>query len=123
MRRLVFGAIALVFCSLGSSAQVQAPAAGHDAGNTRSIEGVVRDASGQAIAGAIVLLKDTRTLQVRSYIAHTDGAYQFYGLGTETNYQVRAQANGLTSKTKTVSVFNSHKIVKLDLKVNKKLKT
>jgi Carboxypeptidase regulatory-like domain len=114
---------ALALYAFWSSAQVQPPIAGHDAGTTRSIEGIVRDASGNAITGAIVLLKNTRTLQVTSYIAQSNGAYQFYGLSTETNYQVRAQANGLTSKTKNVSVFNSHKVVKIDLKVNKKLKT
>jgi hypothetical protein len=121
--RRICGLAALAVCSLWSSAQVQAPVVGREAGLTRSIQGIVRDSSGNAIAGAIVLLKDTRTLQVRSYIAQSNGQYGFYGLSTEINYQVRAQANGLTSKTKTVSVFNSHKIVQLDLKVNKKLKT
>lgn len=81
------------------------------------------NSSGSAIAGAIVLLKDTKTLQVRSYIAQANGRYNFYGLSTDVNYQLRAEANGLTSKTKTVSVFDSHKVVKLDLKVTKKLKT
>jgi len=128
-KRIICRLVALALCSLLSSAQVQPPVVGHDTGTarsigtTRSIEGIVRDASGNAIAGAIVLLKNTRTLQVRSYIAQSNGGYQFYGLSTETNYELRAQANGLTSKTKTVSVFNSHKVVKLDLKVNKKLKT
>lgn len=78
--------------------------------------------SGAAIPGAVVLLKDTKTLQVRSYLAQRDGRYQFYGLSTDINYQVRAEANGLTSKTKTVSVFDSHKVVKLNLKVVKKMK-
>jgi carboxypeptidase family protein len=122
-KRIICGLAALALCAFWSSAQVQPPIVGHDAGTTRSIEGIVRDASGNAIAGAIVLLKNTRTLQVTSYIAQSNGAYQFYGLSTETNYEVRAQASGLTSKTKNISIFNSHKVVKIDLKVNKKLKT
>jgi hypothetical protein len=100
---------------------VQAPVVGQNAGTTRSIQGLVLSTSGQPIPGAVVLLKDTKTLQVRSYIAQFDGRYRFYGLSTDTNYQVRAEANGLTSKTKTVSVFDSHKIVKLNLKLKKKL--
>ncbi len=104
------------------SAQAQAPVVGQNSGTTRSIEGKVLNSGGGTIAGAIVLLKDTKTLQVRSYIAQADGRYHFYGLSTDVNYQLRAEANGLTSKTKTVSVFDSHKIVKLDLKVTKKLK-
>ncbi len=73
--------------------------------------------------GAIVLLKNLKTLQVRSYIAQNDGTYRFYGLSTDINYQLRAEANGVTSKNKTVSVFDSHKVVKLNLKLVKRFKT
>jgi hypothetical protein len=89
---------------------------------TRSIEGTVLDARGSAVGKAVVLLKDTKTLQVRSYLAQPDGKYHFYGLSSDINYEVRAQANGMTSPIKTVSVFDSHQIVILNLKVNKKLK-
>jgi hypothetical protein len=102
--------------------QAQAPVVGPNAGTTRSIQGTVLTAKGQPVGGAIVLLKDTKTLQVRSYIAQNDGQYHFFGLSTDVNYQLRAEANGLTSKTKTVSVFDSHKVVKLNLKLKKKLK-
>ena len=102
--------------------QIQAPVVGQNAGTTRSIQGLVVSAFGKPIAGAIVLLKDTKTLQVRSYIAQADGGYRFYGLSTDINYQLRAEANGMTSKTKTVSVFDSHKVVKLNLKLTKKMK-
>ena len=95
---------------------------GQNTGTTRSIEGSVLSKSGQVVSGAIVLLKDTKTLQVRSYIAQPDGHYHFYGLSSDINYEVRAQSNGLTSKTKMVSVFDSHKVVKLNLKLVKKLK-
>ena len=103
--------------------QVQAPVTG-PAGTpiTRSIEGTVLDAHGSAVSNAVVLLKDTKTLQVRSYLAQKDGKYHFYGLSSDINYELRAQANGLTSPVKTVGVFNSHRIVSLNLKLNKKLK-
>ncbi len=114
--------IAVLAVSSLCRAQVQAPVVGQNAGTTRSIQGLVVNGSGQPVAGAIVLLKDTKTLQVRSYVAQPDGRYRFYGLSTDINYQVRAEANGLTSKTKTVSVFDSHKVVKLNLKLKKKLK-
>ncbi len=105
------------------SKQAQAPVVGQNSGVTRSIEGSVLSKSGQAVSGAIVLLKDTKTLQIRSYIAQADGRYHFYGLSTDVNYEVRAESSGLTSKTKLVSVFDSHKVVKLNLKLVKKLKT
>ncbi|HLH02391.1 MAG TPA: carboxypeptidase-like regulatory domain-containing protein [Bryobacteraceae bacterium] len=114
--------LALCAVQLSAGPQAQAPVVGQNSGLTRSIEGTVLSSSGEAVAGARVLLKDTKTLQVRSYIAQNDGRYHFYGLSTDINYQLRAEANGMTSKTKTVSVFDSHKVVKLDLKLIKKIK-
>jgi hypothetical protein len=89
----------------------------------RSVHGVVLNSKGAPVPGAIVLLKDMKTLQVRSFIAQQDGKYRFYGLSTDVNYQLRAEHQGETSKTKTVSVFDSRKMVKLDLKVSKKMKS
>jgi hypothetical protein len=105
-------------------AQAQAPVIGEPGTNkTRSIVGTVVDDHGSPVPHAIVLLKDLKTLQIRSYIAQQDGSYHFYDLSSDINYQLRAEADGLTSPQKTVSVFNSHKIVKLNLKLKKKLKT
>ncbi len=106
-----------------SQGQAQPPVTG-PAGTpiTRSIEGTVLDAHGSPVANAVVLLKDTKTLQVRSYLAQKDGKYHFYGLSSDVNYEVRAQANSFTSPVKTVGVFDSHEIVTLNLKLNKKLK-
>ena len=78
--------------------------------------------NGAPVPGAIVQIKDAKTLQVRSYIAQKDGKYQFWGLSNDVNYELRAMAGGLTSKTKTVSVFNSRHKVILDLKLTKKFK-
>lgn len=105
-------------------AQAQAPVIGAPGTNTtKSITGTVVDGKGSPIPHAIVLLKDMKTLQIRSYIAQNDGSYHFYDLSADINYQLRAQAEGLTSKEKIVTVFNSHKVVKLNLKLTKKLKT
>jgi hypothetical protein len=82
----------------------------------------VLSSDGAPVAGAIVQIKDAKTLQVRSYIAQKDGRYQFWGLSNDVNYELRAIAGGLTSKTKTVSVFNSRRKVTLDLKLTKKFK-
>ncbi|MGH9626601.1 MAG: carboxypeptidase-like regulatory domain-containing protein [Bryobacteraceae bacterium] len=89
----------------------------------RTIEGTVLDRNGRPVPGAIVLIKNTKTLGVRSYIAQQDGKFYFYGLSTDINYGLRAESNGMTSKTRTVNVFNSHKIVHLKLRLNRKKKT
>ena len=107
-----------------SAPAVPPPVAGNSVNTpslTRSIEGLVLDSDKKPISNAIVLLKDTKTLQVRSYIAQNDGRYHFHGLSNYINYQVRAESQGLTSKTKMVSVFDSHPTIKLDLKVYRKL--
>lgn len=70
-----------------------------------------------------MLLKDTKTLQVRSYLAQTDGKYHFFGLSSDVNYEVRAQQGERISKTRIVSVFDSHEVVVLDLKLDKKKKS
>ena len=99
---------------------MQAPVAPHRGESiTRSIEGTVLSKGGSPVPGAVVLLEDGKTLQVRSYIAQADGKYHFFGLNSDINYELRAQANGMTSPTKTVSVFDSHKVIKLDLKLKK----
>ena len=121
----LFGALLLflVFSALGFP-QAQPPitrAPGTNA--TKSIVGTVLDAHGAPVPRAIVLLKDTKTLQIRSYITQGDGSYHFYDLNGDINYVLRAEAGGLTSSQKTVTVFNSKRIVKLNLKLKKKLKT
>jgi Carboxypeptidase regulatory-like domain len=109
--------------SLGIYPQAQPPVVGQPGTETtRSIQGTVLDAQGSPVPGAIVLLKDTKTLQVRSYIAQKDGTYHFFGLSSDINYELRAHANGMTSPEKMVSVFDSRKVVRLNLKLKKKIK-
>ena len=114
------------FCAsvLCPSAQREGSATGQPgAPRIRSIEGTVLSHTGAPVPGAIVLLKNGKTLQVRSFITQQDGSYRFYGLSTDVNWELRAQAQDMTSKTKTVSVFDSHPHVRLDLKLVKKMKT
>ena len=122
--RLLCVALLFLFIASICSAQAQPPVIGEPGTQkVRSIVGTVVDGHGAPVPHAIVLLKDLKTLQIRSYIAQNDGSYHFYDLSTDINYELRAEAGGLTSPQKTVSVFNSHKIVKLNLKLKKKLKT
>jgi hypothetical protein len=88
--------------------------------NIRSVEGIVTDANGQPVAGAVVHLKNTKTLQVRSYISKDNGSYSFHGLSTNVEYELRAEHHGATSDIKKLGVFDSRKKVVLDLKLKKK---
>jgi hypothetical protein len=75
--------------------------------NTRTVRGVITGAAKQPVNGAVVQLKDTRTLQIRSFITKADGEYHFTGLGTNVDYELRADHDGNSSGTsKKVAVIN-----------------
>jgi hypothetical protein len=83
----------------------------------KSVSGIVTDASGNPVPGAVVQLKNTKTLQVRSFIAKEMGEYYFMGLATDVDYELKADANGKSSGTKTLSSFDSHPEAKLNLQL------
>ncbi len=85
--------------------------------NTRSVEGIVRDASEAPVAGAVVQIKDTKTLRVRSFITQETGQYQFHGLSTGIDYELKAAHKGSSSEVRTLSVFDSRKQAVIHLKL------
>jgi hypothetical protein len=89
-------------------------------GKTRSLSGTVKDAQENGVDGAVVQLKDTKSLQVRSFITKNDGVYHFHGLSTDIDYQVKADYKGQASDVKTLSVFNSSKNAVIHLKLEPK---
>ncbi len=89
-------------------------------GKTRSLAGVVKDAKEDAAEGAIVQLKDTKSLQVRSFITKDDGTYHFHGLSTDVDYQIKADRGESTSGVKTLSIFDSRKSAVINLKLDQK---
>lgn len=92
----------------------------NDDENTRAVAGYVRTESDELVEGAVVQLKDTKTLKVRSYITKADGTYRFFGLSTNVDYELRADFNNLASPTKTLSIFDSRKQAVMNLKVEPK---
>jgi hypothetical protein len=83
----------------------------------KSVSGIVTDAGGNAIPGAVVQLKNMKTLQIRSFIAKEKGDYYFQGLNADVDYQLQAQANGKESASRTVSTFDSHPEVVINFQV------
>jgi hypothetical protein len=88
--------------------------------NSRSATGLVTGADGMPAAGAVVQLKDMRTLQVRSFITQAEGTYHFYGLKADVDYQLTARSGDATSAPKTLSVFDSRKEAIVNLKLEAK---
>lgn len=92
---------------------------GEELGNVRSVQGVVTDTAESAVDGAIVQLKNTKTLQIRSFITKDQGTYYFHGLSPDVDYELRAEFQGASSPTKTLSSFDSRKKAVINLKLNK----
>jgi len=88
--------------------------------NARAVQGTVLDSDSKPVPGAVVQLKDMRTLQVRSFIAQSDGAYHFAGLKADVDYQLKAVSQGSESGWKTLSVFDDRKTAIINLKLEKK---
>jgi hypothetical protein len=115
----MFSALALCIAfSLGASAQDDKKSKKEEA-TLRSVQGVVVDNEDKPVVGAVVQLKDVRTLQMRSYITKTDGEYHFSSLKIDDDYEVEARNNSMTSGPKKISIFDSRKIVIQNLKADK----
>ena len=72
---------------------------------TRTVKGIVTDENENPLQ-AVVQLKNTRTMDVRSYYVREDGRYFFSGLDLNTDYEVRAFMDGWQEKTRRVSAFD-----------------
>ena len=73
----------------------------------RAHEKPTTGSNGQPVKGAVVHLKDTRTLAQKSYITAEDGTYRFAQLSSTSDYEVWAELNGKKSSVKTISSFDT----------------
>jgi hypothetical protein len=83
----------------------------------RAVSGIVTDAAGMPVPGAVVQLENTKTQEVRSFIAKDKGDYYFHGLATDIDYRLKAQSNGHESASKTLSSFNAEAEAKINLQL------
>lgn len=115
IKRLLVALFVLVFAcatfALGQGKKNKEP-------QERTLSGIVTDASDNPAPGAVVQLKNMKTLEVRSFITREKGDYFFHGLATDVDYEVKAEFNGKSSPTRTLSSFDSH----TDSVINLKLK-
>jgi hypothetical protein len=112
---LALAALALL-CMPAAFAQKK----GDDSGNTRSVQGMVSTSEDSAVDGAVVQLKNTKTLQIRSFITKDGGTFNFQGLSPDVDYELKAEHDGAASPVRTLSSFDSRKKAVINLKLNKK---
>jgi hypothetical protein len=89
-------------------------------GESRTLMGHVLSAQSEPLQKAIVYLKNTKTLTIKTYISEADGSYRFPGLAANVDYEVYAEHAGTRSDVKTLSGFDSRKQVTITLKVHSK---
>lgn len=119
MRRIVMGLVAAV--ALAGVVTLPAYAQKKDSNEqqTRSVQGVVTNNAEAPLEGAVVQLKDTKTLQIRSFITKQNGTFHFHSLNPDIDYELRAEHEGASSGSKTLSSFDGRKSAVMNLKVGK----
>lgn len=89
-------------------------------GEARTLVGHVLDDREQPLQKAIVYLKNTKNLAIKTYISEPDGTFRFSGLAPNIDYEVYAEHEGSRSDTKTLSGFDSRRQVNMTLKIKGK---
>jgi len=84
----------------------------------RSVNGRVTSGEDAPLKDAIVYIKNTRTLAVKTYIADDAGKYQFNALLPNTDYEIFAESKGKKSDKRTLSSFDSRKDVTINLRIS-----
>ena len=98
---------------------VLAPSA-HAQSGTKTLVGFVFDKAEKPLPNAIVYIKNTKTLTVKTFIADGEASYRFHALSPNVDYEVWAEYQGAKSDTKTLSSFDTRPNSRINLKVNTK---
>ncbi|GIU80005.1 MAG: hypothetical protein KatS3mg005_3243 [Bryobacteraceae bacterium] len=118
-RRFPF--LLLVFALLASGMQWtnQKKEKGRDP-NIRNVSGVVTLPDGSPAVGAVVQLKNLKTLQIRSFITQEDGKYQFQNLSTSIDYELIATHKDMESSRRMLTIFDTRLDAVVNLKLDRK---
>lgn len=83
----------------------------------RTVHGVVKDDNDSPVVAAVVRLKNTTTLRIRSYRTRKGGLYRFSGLDPDMDYELRATHKGRSSGWVSLSRFSEGAERVIDLTV------
>lgn len=86
----------------------------------RMVTGTVRTKDDALVEGAVVQLKNMKTMEVRSFITKADGLYTFPNLSRSIDYELKAESKGMVSTTRTLSTFDDRSRAIMHLKLENK---
>ena len=126
MKKLLGVLVISTVCASYVAAQLTLPLGGSSGEPTpkktkstsKMLSGTVQDKSDQPIAGAVVYLKNMKTLAVKSFFAQKDGSYRFPQLALNTDYEVYAEKDGKKSGVKTISQFDDRFTPTINLQID-----
>lgn len=129
MKRALGAAVVLLIALNIAAFQISIPLGGSGSSDSnpgrkstrstsRTLTGSVLDKSDQPVPNAVVYLKDTKTLAVKTFIAQNDGTYRFPGLSNNIDYEIYAERNGKKSSTKVLSQFDDREQPRINLKID-----
>ena len=106
--------------------QFNFPLGSHDSSPTpkntrptsRTLTGLVLDKGDHPIPDAVVYLKNSKTLAVKSFFAQKDGSYRFPELALNIDYEIYAEKDGKKSDSKTLSQFDDRASPKINLRID-----
>src|ERR1700761_4099941 len=103
--------LAAMFCATAIPAATMAvPALSAQTSTaSRTVDGKVIGKGDAPLAGAVVYLKDTRSLSVKTFICDEEGKFHFGQLGQNTDYELWSEFNHVKSNNKSISSFDDKK--------------
>ena len=115
-RSIILGAAIAIAIAPACSAQLFQR--NKDKDQLRTLNGNVRNKNEEILPGAVVYLKNMKTLSVKSAYADDKGEFHFHALSPNVDYEVYAEYKGQRSPTKTMSSFDSRAVVNMDVRID-----
>jgi hypothetical protein len=112
-----FAAVALILLAVSAGALAVAHAQ-KAREPLRALTGHVVGSQDEPLEKAVVYLKNTKTLAIKTYISDPDGGYRFPVLTPNVDYEVHAEFNGEHSDTKTLSGLDGRKQLNITLRIH-----
>ncbi|HKV27178.1 MAG TPA: carboxypeptidase-like regulatory domain-containing protein [Candidatus Acidoferrales bacterium] len=88
-----------------------------DRSQLRTLHGIVLDHDNNPLPSGVVYLLNKKTRAVRTYIADSEGHYQFTGLDPNVDFEVYAEYKHFKSARRKISSFDDRHDIEINLSI------